>query len=48
MIGLVLAAPIASAAVHITRDLARARATAALQEQAPAAGPDGEAPPVPA
>jgi len=29
MIGLVLAAPIASAAVHITRDLARARASAA-------------------
>jgi predicted PurR-regulated permease PerM len=29
MIGLVLAAPIASAAVHITRDLARARAAAA-------------------
>jgi putative heme transporter len=31
MIGLVLAAPIASAAVHITRDLARARASAAVQ-----------------
>jgi predicted PurR-regulated permease PerM len=44
MIGLVLAAPIASAAVHITRDLAGARATAALQEQAADAG----LPPVPA
>jgi predicted PurR-regulated permease PerM len=31
MIGLVLAAPIASAAVHITRDLARARASAAVE-----------------
>ena len=39
MIGLVLAAPIASAAVHISRDLARARASAAaeiLERQAPA------------
>jgi predicted PurR-regulated permease PerM len=31
MIGLVLAAPIASAAVHISRDLARARASAAAE-----------------
>ena len=38
MIGLVLAAPIASAAVHITRDLARARAAAA------AAAPDAQIP----
>jgi putative heme transporter len=30
MLGLVLAAPIASAAVHITRDLARARASASI------------------
>jgi predicted PurR-regulated permease PerM len=39
MIGLVLAAPIASAAVHISRDLARARASAAaeiLERQVPA------------
>ena len=39
-IGLVLAAPIASAAVHITRDLSRARAAAALSSKAlPAAPP---------
>ena len=37
MIGLVLAAPIASAAVHITRDLARARAAAAEARDAPPA-----------
>jgi putative heme transporter len=41
MVGLVLGAPIASAAVHISRDLARARAKAAEE-------PPGEAPPVPA
>ena len=46
MLGLVLAAPLASAAVHITRDLARARAAAALQEQA--AAPDGGLPTAPA
>ncbi|HEY3207970.1 MAG TPA: AI-2E family transporter, partial [Gaiellaceae bacterium] len=34
MLGLVLAAPIASAAVHISRDLARARAAAADQAEA--------------
>jgi putative heme transporter len=48
MIGLVLAAPIASAAVHITRDLARARASAAvetLESQEPAGLPP-ETPPV--
>jgi putative heme transporter len=45
MVGLVLAAPLASAAVHITRDLARARVTAALQEEA-AAAPDTELPTV--
>jgi putative heme transporter len=45
MVGLVLAAPLASAAVHITRDLARARMTAALQEEA-AAAPDTELPTV--
>jgi predicted PurR-regulated permease PerM len=39
-IGLVLAAPIASAAVHITRDLSHARAAAALTSKAlPAAPP---------
>ena len=39
-IGLVLAAPIASAAVHITRDLSRARAAATLSSKAlPAAPP---------
>jgi putative heme transporter len=41
MVGLVLAAPIASAAVHISRDLARARVAAAAE-------PSGETPPVPA
>ena len=46
MLGLILAAPLASAAVHITRDLARARAAAALQEQA--AVPEGGLPTVPA
>jgi putative heme transporter len=43
MIGLVLAAPIASAAVHITRDLARARASAA--EEAAAGQVPAELPP---
>jgi predicted PurR-regulated permease PerM len=46
MLGLVLAAPLASAAVHISRDLARARAKAALQEQA--AVPDAGLPTAPA
>jgi putative heme transporter len=41
MVGLVLAAPIASAAVHISRDLARARAKAEAELS-------GEPPPVPA
>jgi predicted PurR-regulated permease PerM len=41
MVGLVLAAPIASAAVHISRDLASARVAAAAE-------PSGETPPVPA
>ena len=41
MVGLVLGAPIASAALHISRDLARARAKAEAE-------PHGEAPPVPA
>jgi predicted PurR-regulated permease PerM len=41
MVGLVLAAPIASAAVHISRDLALARVAAAPE-------PSGETPPVPA
>jgi putative heme transporter len=48
MLGLVLAAPIASAAVHITRDLARARASASIdpvEDQAPAETPP-EAPTV--
>jgi predicted PurR-regulated permease PerM len=43
MLGLVLAAPLASAAVHITRDLARARVDAA-QPAAPQSAP-GELPP---
>jgi predicted PurR-regulated permease PerM len=43
MLGLVLAAPLASAAVHIMRDLARARAAAALAEGAPE--PAADAPP---
>jgi predicted PurR-regulated permease PerM len=46
MIGLVLAAPLASAAVHITRDLSRARIAAAAAEQPPETPP--EAPAVPA
>jgi putative heme transporter len=46
MLGLVLAAPLASAAVHITRDLTRARVAAARQEEAAAAA--GETPTVPA
>jgi predicted PurR-regulated permease PerM len=46
MLGLVLAAPLASAAVHIARDLARARVAAARQEEAAVAA--GEAPTVPA
>jgi hypothetical protein len=33
MIGLVLAAPLASAVVHISRDLARARVAAARAEE---------------
>jgi hypothetical protein len=33
MLGLVLAAPTASAVVHISRDLARARAAATVQEK---------------
>jgi predicted PurR-regulated permease PerM len=41
MVGLVLGAPIASAAVHISRDLARARAKTEAE-------PSGDAPPVPA
>jgi predicted PurR-regulated permease PerM len=41
MIGLVLAAPIASAAVHITRDLARARAAADVaRDTQPTASPN--------
>jgi predicted PurR-regulated permease PerM len=49
MVGLILAAPLTSAAVHITRDLARARA-AATAETAPAkeapAGMPPDSPPV--
>jgi predicted PurR-regulated permease PerM len=50
MLGLVLAAPIASAAVHITRDLARARASASIDavDDRPAAETPPEAPTVPA
>jgi len=43
MLGLVLAAPLTSAAVHITRDLTRARLAAAPAEGVPA--PVSEAPP---
>jgi putative heme transporter len=46
MIGLVLAAPIASAILGITRELARARAAAEAEEQA-AAGPGTGAEPTP-
>jgi predicted PurR-regulated permease PerM len=45
MIGLILAAPIASAAVHISADLARARASAAIETPAAAEVPP-EAPAV--
>jgi putative heme transporter len=45
MLGLVLAAPIASAAVHISTDLARARASASADDQAAAEMPP-EAPTV--
>jgi putative heme transporter len=38
MIGLVLAAPLTSAAVHITRDLARARASVRIETKAPESG----------
>jgi predicted PurR-regulated permease PerM len=38
MIGLVLAAPLTSAAVHITRDLARARASVRIETEAPESG----------
>ena len=50
MLGLVLAAPLTSAAVHILRDLASARATAALEERArePAVEASPAAPTVPA
>src|SRR5437899_4774866 len=44
MLGLVLAAPLTSAAVHITRDLARARAAAAAVEEE-AGAPVADAPP---
>jgi predicted PurR-regulated permease PerM len=50
MLGLVLAAPLASAAVHIMRDLARARAAAALARGTPEPAPETppDAPTVPA
>jgi predicted PurR-regulated permease PerM len=50
MLGLVLAAPLASAAVHIMRDLARARAAAAVPEVGPEPAPEPppDAPIVPA
>jgi predicted PurR-regulated permease PerM len=50
MLGLVLAAPLASAAVHIMRDLARARAAAAVPEVGPEPAPEAppDAPIVPA
>jgi predicted PurR-regulated permease PerM len=44
MIGLILAAPIASAAVHISADLARARASAAVEAGDEAAAAAAEAP----
>lgn len=46
MIGLVLAAPLASAAVHITHDLARARAAAEQPVEQPAAEVPPDAPTV--
>ena len=50
MLGLVLAAPLASAVVHIMRDLARARAAAAVEEGGSEPAPEAppEAPIVPA
>ena len=47
MVGLVLAAPLTSAAVHISADLARAREAAAKEAEADAA-PEGPAQPEPA
>jgi predicted PurR-regulated permease PerM len=44
MIGLILAAPIASAAVHISADLARARASASVEAGDEAAAAAAEAP----
>jgi predicted PurR-regulated permease PerM len=40
MLGLILAAPLASAAVHISRDLARARLAAAVEKDAAEPAPD--------
>jgi putative heme transporter len=40
MLGLILAAPLASAAVHISRDLARARLAAAVEKDAVEPSPD--------
>jgi predicted PurR-regulated permease PerM len=48
MLGLVLAAPIASAVVHIMGDLRRARASTTIAEGAPRAESPPEAPTVPA
>ena len=50
MLGLVLAAPLASAVVHIMRDLTRARASAAVPEVGPEPAPEAppDAPIVPA
>jgi predicted PurR-regulated permease PerM len=48
MLGLILAAPLTSAALHITRDLARARASASPGDEAPAPGTPPGAPTVPA
>ncbi len=45
MLGLILAAPLTSAAVHITRDLARARAAAAAVEEEAGAPAVADAPP---
>jgi predicted PurR-regulated permease PerM len=47
-IGLVLAAPLTSAAVHISTDLARARASRDRGSPAPPRAPDDEAPATPA
>ena len=48
MVGLVLGAPLTSAAVHISRELHGARARQSADDEAASAGPEREAEPLPA